>query len=196
LTIITNENIIISENNGSEVWPLDKSFVDIIMNPVNQRIAQYLILNKTGTVNDIATELSDVSKPSLYRHIKMLLDAGLIEVVEEKAVRGTVQKTYALVVSPLGEPSQKDIAQLVSYTLMSVMASFMTYFAREDVDMRKDMLSVSSSTLMLSDSEFMEMLGKIGEVFNGYIRNKPGEGRKPRNLVFISAPVNMDRKGE
>ncbi len=175
---------------------MDKSFVEVIMNPVNQRIAQYLILNKTGTVNDIAAELSDISKPSLYRYIKTLLDAGCIEVVEEKAVRGTVQKTYALVARPLGELSQKDLAQLVSNTLMSVMTSFMTYFAKDDFDLQKDMLSVSSSTLMLSDGEFMEMLGKIGEVYNEYIHNKPEAGRKPRNLLFISAPVNTESKGE
>lgn len=175
---------------------MDKSFIDVIMNPVNQRIAQYLILNKTGTVNDIGMELSDISKPSLYRHIKMLLDAGCIEVVEEKAVRGTVQKTYALVAQPLGDITQSDVAQLISNTLMSVMTSFMQYFSREDADPQRDMLSVSSSTLMLSDSEFMEMLGKIGEVYNDYIRNKPGEGRKPRNLLFISAPVNIESKGE
>ncbi len=175
---------------------MDKSFVEVIMNPVSQRIAQYLILNKTGTVNDIAEELSDISKPSLYRHVKALLDAGCIEVVEEKAVRGTIQKTYALVSQPLGELSQKDLAQLVSNTLMSVMTSFMTYFAKDDFDLKRDMLSVSSTTMLLSDEELMEMLGKIGEVYNGYIHNKPEVGRKPRNLLFISAPVNTESKGE
>ena len=55
----------------------------IVMNPVRIRIAQYLILHEQGTTAQIGEELSDVPKASLYRHMKMLEDAGLIQVVQE-----------------------------------------------------------------------------------------------------------------
>lgn len=175
---------------------MKKDFVSIIMNPARQRIVQYLILHGQGTVGEIAEELSDIPRPSLYRHIRILAENGCVEVSEERAVRGAVEKTYRLVAQPMGDHvTQADIAALIQGTLLSVMASFAQYFQRPEVDPQKDMLSVSSSTLMLTDQEFMEMLGKIGGVYNGYISNGPGEGRRPRSLTFISAPAGGGEKG-
>ncbi len=169
---------------------MEKNFAEIVMNPIRQRIAQYLIINKTGTVNEIASELSDIPKPSLYRHMKILLDAGCLEVIEKKAVRGTIEKTYALVQNPLEGITQKEVALLIQNTLTAIIASFLNYFSKKDVDPAKDMLSVSSSSLLLSDEEFMEMLGDIGKVYNKYIMNKPKPGRKVRNITIISAPTD------
>lgn len=173
---------------------MNRDFADVIMNPVRQRIAQYLLLHKTGTVNEIAAALSDVPRPSLYRHVNVLLEAGCIEVVSEKSIRGAVERTYALVEQPMGEPSQQDVGAMVHGILTTVMAGFARYFARPDADPQKDLLSVSSSTLMLSDGEMMEMLQRIGAVFNDYIQNKPGGERRPRNILFISAPVEAERE--
>ena len=173
---------------------MNRDLADVIMNPVRQRIAQYLLLHKTGTVNEIATALSDVPRPSLYRHMNVLLQAGCIEVVSEKSIRGAVERTYALVEQPMGEPSQQDVGVMIHGILTSVMAGFARYFARPDVDPQKDLLTVTSSTLMLSDAEMMELLQRIGAVFNDYIQNAPGGERKPRNIVFISAPVEGERE--
>lgn len=175
---------------------MGKDFADVIMNPVRQRIAQYLMLHETGTVGEISEALCDVPRPSLYRHMNVLLEAGCIRVVSQRSVRGAVERTYALVERPMESPSQREIGGLVQGVLTTVMAGFARYFARPDVDPQRDLLTVSSSVLMLSDAEMMELLRRIGEVFNGYIQNKPGGDRKPRNLVFISAPVEAEREAK
>ncbi len=173
---------------------MGRNFAEVIMNPVRQRIAQYLMLHKTGTVSEIAEALSDVPRPSLYRHMNVLLEAGCVRVVSERSVRGAVERTYALVEQPMGNPSQQEVGSLIQGTLSAMMLRFAQYFARPGVDPQRDLLTVSSSVLMLSDAEMMEMLKRIGEVLNGYIQNKPGGDRKPRNLVFISAPVEGERE--
>ena len=172
-----------------------KSLADIIMNPVRQRIVQYLMLHGGGTVREMGEELSDIPRPSMYRHINILLDAGCIRVASERTVRGTVERRYELVQQPMGEnPSMTEIGQLVQGTLMSIAAEFARYFAGPDADLQRDMLSVGASTLMLSDTEMMEFLQRIGGVINDYVKNTAGEGRKPRRICFISSPV--DRKEE
>ena len=173
---------------------MDRDFAEIVLNPVRQRIVQYLLINGRGTVAEIGRVLSDVPRASLYRHVNLLLEAGCIQVAEERAVRGAVERTYALVEQPMGNPSQQEVAGLIHGVLTSVMASFARYFSHGDVDPQKDLLSVTSSTLMLSDAEMMEMLQRIGGVFNDYIQNAPGGDRKPRNIVFISAPVEGERE--
>ena len=165
-----------------------QDFTKIIMNPVRQRIVQYLILHEEGTVSSIREELNDIPPASLYRHIKILYEAGGIEVVRERKIRGTVEKTYALVKNPAGEYSREGAAQMIQAALFSLAASFSRYFAQEENDPRKDLLSLSTSTLLLTDEEFMEMTAKIGAVFTDYIYNKPEEGRKIRRFTLISSP--------
>lgn len=166
-----------------------KSFTQIIMNPVRQRIVQYLLIHEKGTPGEIQAELPDVSTASLYRHIKKLYDGNCIKVVEEKRVRGTIEKTYALEQSPFdAEPTMQDMSSMFYTMLLSLQTSFLQYFEKEDVDPQKDMLSLQTSTLMLTDEEFMEFLQKLGEAFTGVINNGPGQGRKARRITFISSP--------
>jgi hypothetical protein len=62
------------------------------------------------TTADLRAELPDVPPTSLYRHLGHLIDAGVLEdVVSERRVRGTLERTYvlsaALPVSPADLPS-------------------------------------------------------------------------------------------
>ena len=175
---------------------MGRDFADVIMNPVRQRIAQYLILHRTGTVNEIAAALSDVPRPSLYRHMNVLLEAGCIEVVAQKSVRGAVERTYALVEKPMGDPGPEDIARLMQGMIARLQLSFARYFARPDADPARDGLGLSSSVLMLTDEELRELLGRIGAVYNDYIQNGPGEGRRPRNIMWIIAPEDGEEEGK
>ena len=171
---------------------MKKDLITLMMNPVRQRIIQFLILNKTATTNEIGRNLSDVPPASLYRHVKLLLEAGCIEVTEEKKIRGTVEKTYRLAERPMGQEAEQDIAALFQNGMLSLMGTFMKYFEREDADPKRDMLSFTTSSLLLSDEEFMQMLGRIGEVLNQVIENKPAEGRKVRRITFISSPCESE----
>ena len=70
--------------------------VEIVMNPARQRIFQYLLVNETGTVKEMRKALPDIPSASLYRHVKILLDNGILTVVEENRIRGTVESVYKL----------------------------------------------------------------------------------------------------
>lgn len=69
---------------------------EIVMNPVRQRIFQYLLLHETGTVKEIRKALPDVPGASLYRHMKLLTESGILTVVGENRIRGTVESIYSL----------------------------------------------------------------------------------------------------
>lgn len=174
---------------------MNDKFIDALMNPTRQRILEYLLLKRTATVNEMSEVLSDIPRPSIYRHIKIMLDSGLIEVKSEKQVRGTVEKTYILASALVNGTSEDDIPLVTTRVLFSVLGSFSRYFARADADPQKDMLSISLSTLMLSDEEFTELLAKVGGLINANIANKPDAKRKPRNILFSSVPTD-ENKGE
>lgn len=65
--------------------------IEIVMNPVRQRIFQYFLIHETGTVKDIRKALPDVPSASLYRHMKILTDSSMLIVVAENRIRGTVE---------------------------------------------------------------------------------------------------------
>lgn len=170
---------------------MGKSLAEIIMNPVRQRIVQYLMLHGGGTVGEMGKELSDIPRPSLYRHVSILLEAGCIRVASAQSIRGTVERRFELVEQPMGKnPSMSEIVQLIHGTLMSIATDFSRYFESGEADPQRDMLSVGSSTLLLSDEEMMEFLQRIGGVINDYVQNGVAAGRKPRRICFISSPVN------
>lgn len=73
---------------------------EIVMNPVRQRIFQYLLLHETGTVKEIRKALPDVPGASLYRHMKLLTESGILTVVGENRIRGTVESIYSLKKAP------------------------------------------------------------------------------------------------
>lgn len=167
----------------------NKEFMNMIMNPVRQRIIQYLILHEKGTAKEIQEELNDVPTASLYRHIKILFEGGCLEVVAENKIRGTLEKTYGLVQQPVpANPSKEDMAAMFQLPLISLQRSFHAYFNQENIDPLKDMMSLSTCTLMLTDDEFTDLLGKLAEDMNEYVSKKAGPGRKPRRLTIISSP--------
>ena len=165
-----------------------KKHAEVLMNPIRQRILQYLLIHKEGTTSDIKKELNDIPSASLYRHVKVLLEAGYIEVTEEKQIRGTTEKTYGLVENFFGEIDNEDISAIMQTGLLSLMTSFQRYFSKENVEPEKDMLSFTTTTLMLTDEEFAEIFNKIGNILNDAINKKPEKERKPRRLTIISSP--------
>jgi DNA-binding PadR family transcriptional regulator len=173
---------------------MKRNLMEIVMNPARQRILQYLIVHGQGSTGEMQRELADIPPASLYRHVKLLLGGGLIEIAKEERIRGAVEKTYRLTQSQDNEMKDHDIGTLFQTGLVSLMTAFQKYFAQEDHDPVKDMLTFSTSTLMMTDEEFLEFLMKLNKVFGEAITNRPEEGRKPRRLTLISSPIEEDAK--
>ena len=69
---------------------------DLLLHPVRLRIVQAFLGDRALTTSDLGRELADVPPGSLYRHVARLVDAGVLAVVAERRVRGTVERTYVL----------------------------------------------------------------------------------------------------
>ena len=57
---------------------MNNEYMDACMNSTRQRIMQVIMTKKEATSGEIGEELPDVPRASLYRHIKVLLDADAI----------------------------------------------------------------------------------------------------------------------
>lgn len=161
---------------------------EVLMNPVRQRIFQYLLIHEKGTVKDMKKELSDIPNASLYRHIKILTDNCVITVAEENRIRGTVENVYQLNKSAL-EVDDADGAG-IQMALLGISSAFAKYFSSGRANPRKDMYLMTSCTLTLTDGEFSSFLEEINEVAKKYMSKPVTEKSVSRQLSLVSSPVN------
>ena len=167
---------------------MNDKYMEACMNSTRQRIIQVIMTKKEATSGEIGEELPDVPRASLYRHIKVLLDAGVIVVVRETFKRGSVEKTYALAPQMPYEDTNEEYNSLIQSALMGLQGEFHRYFNGEDPDPQRDLLTVGSAALMMSDDEMMEFIKAYGELIQKYMPNKPGEDRKVRKVTLVVSP--------
>lgn len=162
---------------------------EVFMNPVRQRIIQYLLVHEKGTVKEIKKELPDIPSASLYRHIKILNDSSFIIVVEENKIRGTVENVYQLNRAALEVDNENGTA--VQMSLLSLCAAFAKYFSSGHADLRKDLLMLTSCTLTLTDEEFIQFLTELNEVATKYMTKPVTKTSASRQITLVSSPVDL-----
>jgi DNA-binding transcriptional ArsR family regulator len=172
------------------------SKLDLVTHPVRLRI----LLSLAGverTPQQIAAALPDVPPSSIYRHLQILLRNGLLEVVAERQVRGTVEKTLRLRegAGSIGPDEARQMspddyrrAFLVFFT--HLFAEFDRYLQQPDVDPVRDIVGFRAVPFHATDEEWVTAIRKIGEALRPLAENPPGAGRKLRTLATITLPTH------
>ena len=168
---------------------METETAEVFMNPVRQRIIQYLLVHDKGTVKEMKKVLSDIPSASLYRHIKILNDHEFIIVVEENIIRGTVENVYQLNRAALEVDDESGTS--VQMSLLSLCASFAKYFSGGHANPRKDLLMLTSCTLTLTDEDFIKFLTELNEVATKYMAKPVTEKSVSRQVTLVSSPVGL-----
>ena len=71
---------------------------------------------------------------------------------------------------------------------MGLQGDFYRYFNGDNPDPQRDLLTVGSASLMMSDEEMMEFIKAYGNLLQKYMSNKPVEGRKVRKVTLVISP--------
>ena len=181
-----------------------KDIFDVLLNPIRMRILQLFSLvapnaREQMTAIEICELLSDIPRTTLYRHINVLIEAGVLDVVSERKVRGSVERTLALNMSEfekLKGNRVENVPQLTFRYLMTIYAKFEKYFRTYERIKEGDSMFLTSLLLMLNDEEFKEFLDEVDAVVAKYHTKEKTEGRKPRDISFILAPPTDIRSEE
>jgi DNA-binding transcriptional ArsR family regulator len=176
------------------------SKADLILHPVRMRILMALT-GRVLTAKELATLLPDVAQATLYRHINALADGGVLTIVEENPVRGTVEKVYTvegqaarLTSDDMANMSKDEHMQMFTVFITTVLQDFAAYMdGRETVDLFADRVSYGKFPLYLSDDELQEISNVIQASILPHINNQPDGKRKRRILTSIIVP---DETGE
>jgi DNA-binding transcriptional ArsR family regulator len=157
-----------------------------------------VVLAITGeemTTAQIGERLPDIPPATLYRHVAILADAGLLEVARERRSRGGVERTYRLAkgASYLGADeaasmtSDEHMAGFLAF-VGAVVADFARYIEDEDSDPAQDALSYRQAALWLTDQERGELIQQLIGVLEPYLALVPGDSRSRSFLTTILIP--------
>lgn len=169
---------------------------DLILHPVRMRVLMALA-GRQMTARQIAALLPDVPPATLYRHLNTMTEGGILAVVEENRVRGTVEKVYALASPQAGHLSAADVSgmtkddhmHLFTAFVVSLLADFARYLNDRDViDPVKDAVGFHKYPMNLNDDELREFGQGLNQLFSRFAANPPTPDRQRRLFSLILMP--------
>jgi len=168
---------------------------DLILHPVRIQILMALSGHQK-TSQQLADELRDIPQATLYRHINRLAEAGIIEVVEERPTRGTIEKVYSVdtrssVVSAeeVSNTSKDDHMRYFIAFIATLLNDFSHYIHHsETIDVAADGVGYNKFPIELSDEEFRSLSAEMNAVLAPHLDNQPGKDRRRRIFTFIILP--------
>lgn len=176
---------------------------DLLLHPVRLRIVLALASERRMTTAAMAERLPDVAHATLYRHVAVLAEAGVLEVVDERQVRGGVERTYA-VVTEAAQVGPEDAAAASPEELLRGFAVFagslVDAFARYATDPRakpgKDLVSYRQAALWVDEDERARLVAGLRSLLDPLLENGPGEGRERVLMSTILIPEPAGSPGE
>lgn len=168
---------------------------DLLLHPVRMRILQALYDADPLTTGQLRDRLPDIAPATMYRHIAVLAEAGVLEVVDEKRVRGTVERSYRVsqeqaVVDPAARASMTREEHLRAFTTFaaSLMADFDRYFANGEADPSADGVVYRQAAVWLTKEEWAAMIEEIEHAVVSRVGNSRDGGRMRHVVSLVDVP--------
>ncbi|KOX18018.1 ArsR family transcriptional regulator [Saccharothrix sp. NRRL B-16348] len=151
---------------------------------------------RTRTTSELCAHLPDIPKTTVYRHVGLLVDGGLLEVADEQRVRGAVERSYRLrrdktVIDADAAASMTldDHRHGFAAAMAALLAEFNAYLDRPGADPTADSVGYRQGTLWLSPDEHTEMIGALRDVLRAKADNEPAPERRPHLVSAIFFPI-------
>jgi Fe2+ or Zn2+ uptake regulation protein len=176
---------------------------ELMLHPIRLRILTAISTYRMAA-KEIAGLLPDIPLTTLYRHINLLVEGGLIHVVEEKPVRGTIEHVYAVTAPPslksedLHGMTKAECEQAFTMYLSTLMIDAQQYLHSKpdnsEINPLEDGVEINKAQFYLDDEEFNQMNSKILELMLDASKYQPAAGRQRRMFSSIFIPLGKEQK--
>jgi DNA-binding transcriptional ArsR family regulator len=162
----------------------------VILHPVRARIITALS-DRALTPREIAAEMPEIPLGTVYRHINIILDGGLIRIVRERRVHGTVERQFALVEEAAyvnrEQLTADDITGLVAALTGVVQSAFGRYTRHAALPPPDGEIAFVAKSLYLTRDEYAELRQTIIAYLQKTGRT-PSADFERRFIGFFSVP--------
>ena len=173
---------------------------ELLLHPVRLRIVQ-AIVGRRMTATEVKRVLGDVAQATLYRHLKQLHDGGLLEIVDERQVRGGLERTYRVVTEAVSlgaddlvDADAGDHFRYFATFVGALLTDYASYLEAGPIDLAADRVGFRQLPLWMTDEEVDELVDELSTALQRRMENPPGGGRRRRLFSSIVMPDDrLDR---
>lgn len=170
---------------------------ELLLHPIRIRIVQAAMDGTAITTSELCARMPDVSKATMYRHVALLVEGGLLKVVGEERVRGAVERSYRLehtrailADAEVAAMSTDDHRRGFAAAVTSLLAEFEIYLDRDGADPLTDGVSYRQYVLWLSPTEKAELIEEVFAAIRARADAGPARGRERHLLSTILFPAD------
>lgn len=171
------------------------SRADLILHPVRMRLLA-LLARRQLTARQLRPLLPDVPQATLYHHLGTLTRAGLLRIVSERPVRGTIERVYTLdedtvFLRPtdLASASRADHLRYFTIFVAMLLGDFARYLQGDGpIDLAADGVGYRETPFYLSDDEYAQAAAAISRALLPFLSNEAAPQRRRRLLAMIMFP--------
>jgi DNA-binding transcriptional ArsR family regulator len=171
---------------------------DLLVHPVRLRIVHAMSGGEPLTTAQLCARLPDVSQATVYRHVSVLTDAGVLAVDGEQRVRGAVERRYRLqrekatidagTAASAGPDQHRKVFAVAMATLI---AEFNAYLDHGDPDPTEDLVGYRQHAVWLSHDELTNLIADLRAAILPHLRHEPAPDRRQHLLSPILFPTAL-----
>ena len=166
--------------------------MELLGHPVRLRIVHAMRGGRTLTTAQLCARLPDVSKAMIYRHVDLLAAGGVLEVAEERRVRGAVERHYRLCqdranIDPdtAASLSLDDHRRAFTTAVATLVAEFNAYLDRKHTDLATDPVGYRQHAVWLNRDELNAMITELRAAIVPRLANPP----TPDRTRYLLSPI-------
>jgi DNA-binding transcriptional ArsR family regulator len=166
--------------------------LELLVQPVRLRIVHAMSGGRTLTTSELCARMPDVSKATMYRHVALLADGGILAVDGEQRVRGAVERRYRLrreqaVIddATAASASRDDHRRAFAVAMAALIAEFNAYLDREHADPAADRVGYRQHALWLSRDELAGLISGLRAAIAVPLDNEPAPG----SAQYLVSPI-------
>lgn len=169
-----------------------RTIADVVIHPVRLRILAEFA-GRAMTTKDLAAALPSIPTASLYRHVATLVEAGLVDAVEERMVNGATERVYRAApvhLSPEeidGLGPEDHIAKFSVFSA-SLVDAFAEYIRSGGAVPSRDGLSYNLGVVHVTPEEFDAFNARFDQIATDMLHTEPGPGRSRYTVASVVVP--------
>lgn len=174
---------------------MNQKIMDCLTNPIKCKLLIEIDLRGKATAKQLGELYNDIPQATLYRYLNKMLSDGVLKVVEEKKIRGVIERAYSMTIrldevsnKMLEENSGEAYMQMFIQYMMGLMNEFKEYTSKDNIDIINDISGFTVAPFYSTDEELITSLEKIGKILEGLRSNKPTAERRMRSICTIITP--------
>lgn len=173
---------------------MNEKLLKYLGNPISTQILIELDRNNLSA-KDLKRLLPNIPTTTLYRYVKQLYSENILEIVEEKPNRGTIEKVYSLI-NPLKKNDVEKFNQMDTQQYFhkfmafnfSLITEFSEYSKKVDIDVSKEGTGFSVAPIYATPEE-LKMYGEaISKILKPALKKQNSEQKLHNFAVIVTPP--------